>query len=334
MPQSNRRIALRTRPDGPVQESNFVEEACPVPEPGDGQLLLENAFLAIDPAIRQWIGGRGRYLAPIGLGDTVRSVVLGRIVQSNLDGFEPGDWVRALGGWEHFSVVGKRDFPFRAAGGDAPAPTTHLGVLGSAGLAAYFGLFAIGKPASSETVVVSSAAGAVGSIVCQLASHKGCRVVGITGSDEKAAWLRENCGVAATVNHREDKLRSALKTACPDGIDVYFDNVGGETLEAVLWRLNRAGRIVLCGATASYDGTPPTGPANYLCLLEQGGRMEGFMASQFLDRFPEAIGFLAEAIADGRLVYREEFTEGLATAPSALVRVLQGNTMGRMMTRL
>ena len=307
----------------------------PIPALDEGQLLLKNAYLSIDPAIRQWIGGRGRYIAPIGPGDVVRSIVLGQVVESRLPGIGEGDWVRALGAWEEYSVAGKRDFPQRVADGNAPAPTAHLGVLGGAGLAAYFGLFDIGQPKAGETVAVSSAAGSVGSIVCQLARAHGCRVVGITGSDEKAAWLREHCGVAATINYRSGGLRESFKTACPEGVDVYFDNAGGDLLEAALGSLNRGGRIVLCGATANYDSAEvPRGPSNYLCLLEQGGRMEGFMASQFQARFGEAVAFLEAATAEGRLHFQEHFVEGLAQAPASLLQVLHGEVIGRLLVRL
>jgi len=335
VPLVNRQIALRQRPQGPVSESDFIEQTVPVPALDEGQLLLKNAYLSIDPAIRQWIGGRGRYIAPIGPGDAVRSIVLGQVAESRLPGFAEGDWVRALGAWEEYSVVGKRDFPFRIASGDAPAPTAHLGVLGGAGLAAYFGLIEIGNPKSGETVAVSSAAGAVGSIVCQLARNRGCRVVGITGSEEKAAWLREVCGVTATINYHAADLREAFKAACPDGIDIYFDNAGGDLLEAALARLNRGGRVVLCGATASYDSAePPKGPSNYLCLLEQGARMEGFMASQFLPQFGEVVAFLEAAFGQGRLHFQEHTVDGLASAPGALVRVMSGSITGRLLVRV
>lgn len=335
MTLENRRIVLRQRPEGPLQSSDFSEEAGPIPEPEAGELLLENAYLSMDPAIRQWIGGRGQYIQPVGPADTVRSIVLGKVRESRLPGFEPGDWVRALGAWEDFSRIGKRDFPYRAASGGAPPPTETLGVLGSAGLAAYFGLFDIGHPKPGETVVVSSAAGAVGSLVCQLAHHHGCRVVGITSTPEKAAWLHEECGADAAINYRAEDIRNALKTGCPQGIDIYFDNAGGAMLEAALGCLNRGGRIVLCGATATYDSAErPSGPSNYLRLLERGGRMEGFMASQFLPRFGEAHAFLEAALADGRLRYHETIVDGLSHAPDALVKVLRGEVMGRLLVRV
>lgn len=327
-------IVLRRRPEGAVQRSDFESRSCEVQTVPEGTLLLENTHLAIDPAIRQWIGGRGRYIVPIEPNDTVRSVVLGRVVESRLPGYSPGDWVRALGGWETHSLVGPRDFPFRIADGDVPPPTEHLGVLGSAGLAAYFGLFEVGHPHTEETVLVSSAGGAVGSIVCQLARNAGCRVVAIAGSDTKLRWLRGVCPDCITINYRTAELSSVLNSACPKGVDVYFDNVGGALLEAALGRLRRGGRVVLCGATSMYDAPTAGGPANYLCLLEQGARMEGFMASHFSTRFDEAIAYLSQAIAHGRLFYHEEIVDGLEHAPEALRRVLSGEVMGRMVVRL
>jgi NADPH-dependent curcumin reductase CurA len=330
----HRRWVLRARPAGAVSEADFALVAGPIPAPGAGQLLVENTHLSIEPAIRQWIGGRGRYLPPIGPGDTVRSVTLGRVVGGALPGFQTGDWVRVLGGWETHSVVGARDFPQRVEAAHGLPMTAHLGVLGGAGFAAYFGLRDVARAAAGEAVLVSAAAGAVGSIAAQYARVLGCAVTGIAGGEAKCRWLREVAGVGAIDRHGAD-LRGAIGAACPRGVDVFFDTTGGPVLEAALARLARGGRVVICGATAQYDAAEgPRGPANYLCLLEQGARMEGFVASHYAGRFAEAVEVLGNLAASGQVQFQETVAPGLDAAPGALRAVLDGAVAGRMLVAI
>lgn len=334
-PLENRQFHLRRRPRNALSENDFEIRGTPLPTPRTGELLLRNVILGIDPAIRQWIAGRGRYIAPIAPGDPVRAIVLGEVMESALDGFAPGDIVRALGTWGEHSLVSARDFPFRIPSADRAKASEWLGVLGSAGLAAYFGLFAVGRPEPGESVLVSSAAGAVGSIVCQLAKLSGCHVAGVSRSATKREWLLNRLKIDAVVELDGAGTRAKLRAACPDGVDVYFDNVGGEMLEAALHRLNAGGRVVICGATSQYDlAAPPRGPANYLCLMEQGARMEGFLASQFANRFPEAISYLKDKRATGGLLFEETWMTGLESAAAALLKVLRGDVLGRMLVRL
>jgi len=334
MKRNNRQVYLARRPEGPVCEGDFALRSNPVGDPADGEVLLENRFLSIDPAIRQWLAGRARYIQPIAPGGVVRSVVLGKVAASRLAGFGEGDWVRALGGWETYSV-GARDFPSRIPKDLGVPLSYHLGAVGNTGLAALFGLREIGKPQPGETVLVSAAAGAVGSVAGQLARLTGCRAVGTTGADEKCAWLRETCGFDGAINYTTADLRKALKEHCPHGIDVYFDNVGGILLEAALGRLRRGGRVVLCGATSHYNtANPPQGPANYLALLECGGRMEGFLASHFMDRFDAGMRELAELVREKRLHVEEQRWHGLESAPEALCALFDGKTRGKVVVVL
>lgn len=330
----NRQWRLRARPAGPVGPEDFVWSEATRPDPGGGALLIRNTHLSIEPAIRQWIGGRGRYLPPIAAGDTVRSVVLGRVEAGTLDGIGPGDWVRALGGWEDFSVVGPRDFPQRVVPAHGLPMTAHLGPLGGAGFAAYFGLREIARIRPGATVLVGAAAGAVGSIAAQLAREAGCGVAGIAGGAARCQWIASNLGIPAIDRHGPD-LRRAIADRFPRGVDVFFDTTGGAVLEAALTRLARGARVVLCGATAQYDDPEgPRGPANYLCLLEQGARMEGFVASQFADRFPEAVDAIGPLLASGKIVAPVTVVEGLHEAPAALRRVLDGGVIGRLVVAI
>jgi len=335
MPTVNRQIRLKARPNAAVGPEHFVAGESPIPEPAPGEAILRNASLSIDPAIRQWIAGRARYIAPIEPGDTVRSVVLGQVIASRMEGVSEGDWVRALGGWERYSLITAKDFPFVVPEGLGVPLSCHLGVVGNTGMAAYFGLRDIARVKAGESVLVSAAAGSVGSAAAQLAKLAGCRVIGLASSDEKCAWLTESCGIDAAINYKTADLSSALREACPKGIDVYFDNTGGAQLELALSRLRFQGRVVLCGATSQYDmAAPPLGPRNYLALLECSGRMEGLMTGRFVERFPEAMTALAALVREGKLQYREEHVAGLENAPRALASLFDGTACGKILVTL
>lgn len=336
MADTQRHIVLKHRPEGAVKTDDFDLREAPKPECPPNGLVLRNTYLAIDPAIRQWISGRGRYMVPILPGDTVRSVVLGKVVESRMPDVPTGVTVRALGSWSEFSVITQRDFPFVLPRRDGLPQTAHLGVAGNTGLAAYFGLFDVARPRTEETIVISAAAGGVGSVVGQLAREAGCRVVGLAGTEEKRQWLIDACGFDVAEDYHGPDLRARLKQACPGGIDIFFDNVGGPVLETALGLLKRNGRVVICGATAQYDIPPEEihGPANYLALLETGGTMQGFMASHYLSYFPEGLAYLRERILDGRLVYREEIRKGLDKAPEALTTIFNGQAFGRVLVKV
>jgi NADPH-dependent curcumin reductase CurA len=331
----NQQILLRNRPVGAPSLDDFAMAEVAVGEPRAGEVLLKNLYLSIDPAIRGWMSDAKSYLPPIELGAPVRSGTLSQIVRSNANGWPKGEIVQALAAWESYSVVPAERLHGRVRAIEGIPLPSMLSVLGGNGLTAYFGLLDIGQPKEGETVLVSAAAGGVGSIVGQIARIRGCRVVGLTGTDPKCAWLTDELGYDAAVNYKRAELRAALRETCPDGVDVFFDSVGGEILDAALSRLNRRGRVVLCGAISQINATElPPGPSNYLQLLAKSARMEGFTTLDFARRYDEARADLARWIAEGRLRYRDEIVEGLAQAPSHLLRLFTGDHRGKLMIKL
>jgi len=331
----NRQILLKKRPVGVPTTDDFVTAEGSVGAPGPGEVLLKNLYLSIDPAIRGWMSDAKSYLPPIQIGEPIRSGTLSQIVESNADGWPVGQIVQALATWESYSVVPTDRLHGRVKTIEGIPLPSMLSVLGGNGLTAYFGLLEVGRPTEGETVLVSAAAGGVGSIVGQIARIKGCRAVGLTGSDEKCAWLIDELGYHAAVNYKTANLRVALKEVCPKGIDVFFDSVGGEILNTVLTRLNRRGRIVLCGAISQINETElPPGPSNYLQLLAKSARMEGFTTLDFAERYDEARAALAHWIREGKLSHRDEIVEGIEQAPAHLLRLFSGEHRGKLMVKL
>lgn len=335
MTQVNRQILLKRRPVGMPSADDFEIGEGPVGAPGQSEVLLKNLYLSIDPAIRGWMSEARSYLPPIALGEPVRSGTLSQIVESNAEAWPPGEIVQALAAWEAYSVVPTRNLHGKVEPMEGIPLPAMLSVLGGTGLTAYFGLLEVGRPEQGETVVVSAAAGGVGSIVGQIAKIKGCRAVGLTGSDEKCKWLVEELGYDAAINYKTTDLRLALKEACPMGIDVFFDSVGGEILNTILARLARRGRIVLCGAISQINETElPPGPSNYLQLLAKSGRMEGFTTLDFAHRYDEGRADLARWILTGKIRHRDDIVEGLDQAPSHLLRLFTGQHRGKLMVKL
>ncbi len=330
----NRRIILESRPQGIPAPEHFglIEES--VPAPGPGQLLVRNRYLSVDPAQRGWVNAVANYSQPVGLGDVMRAFAVGEVVNSNHPDYAVGEIVTGLLGWQDYALsdgVGLR----RVDPALGPI-STAVGILGINGLSAYFGLLDAGQPKAGETVVVSTAAGAVGSCVGQIAGIRGCRAVGLTGNDDKVARCRDEFGFDAAINYRTtDDLDGALAAACPDGIDVYFDNTGGPILDAVLRRINVGARIVICGtaATANWD-PPPTGPRVERHLLVKRARIQGFLIFDYLDRFDEGQAALSKWIREGRINYREDITDGIENAPSVLAGLYQGRNTGKALIRL
>ncbi len=331
----NRQILLAARPEGAIKTSDFRHGEGPIPQPGENEVLVRNLYLSLDPAMRGWMTDRPSYMPPVALDAPMRGATISRVVASKDPDFAPGDLVRALGGWQDYALVKKEDRLMKIPEG-LPVPLTkHLGVLGITGLTAYFGLLDLGTPQEGETVVVSTAAGAVGSIVGQIAKIKGCRVVGLTGSDEKCAWIRDELGYDVAINYKTENIEKALAAACPDGIDVYFDNVGGEILNACLGRINFKGRVVLCGAITQYNATDmPPGPSNYLNLLIRSARMEGFIVTNYMDRAMEGGMQLAQWMGEGKLKSREDVVDGLENAPKAILRLFDGSNQGKLIVRI
>jgi hypothetical protein len=325
----NHRITLARRPRGEVRDDDFAADDVPLPDLADGEALIRVDHLSIDPTIRTWVSDARSYFPPVAIGEVVRSSGVGRIVASRCDGFAEGDLVYSLPGWQEYAVV--RDDAFSTRLAPDTDPLAMLSVFGGNGVAAYVGILDVGAVQAGETVLVSAAAGATGSIAGQIARLSGCRVVGIAGGPEKCAWLVDEAGFDAAVDHRTDDFVADLKAATPDRVDVYFDNVGGPVLDAALHRLAMGGRVVLCGAVSVYneDHRPP-GPANYLDLITFRGRMEGFNAFDHWDRLDEVVDRLGAWMASGELVRREHIVPGLDRAPEALRMLFEGANLGKL----
>ncbi|MEO1083050.1 MAG: NADP-dependent oxidoreductase [Acidobacteriota bacterium] len=328
----NLQIRLAARPEGLPKATDFNATHDAKPEPGDGEVLVRLIYLSLDPAMRGWMTDRKSYIEPIGLGDVMRGLALGEVTESKADGFAAGDLVSGALGWRQWAVAKPKELQKLPTG--VPLPL-FLGPLGMTGLTAYFGLLDVGAPKAGETVVVSAAAGAVGSVVGQIAKIVGCRTVGIAGGPEKCRQLLEEFGFDAAVDYKNDDVMKALKTACPDGIDVYFDNVGGEILDAALALLNQGARIPLCGAISQYNATEPVpGPYNYLSLLVNRARIEGFIVFDFMKRYPEALEKLGTWVAEGKIQGRYDIVDGLENAPEALLRLFTGANTGKLIVKI
>jgi hypothetical protein len=330
----NAQWRLAARPVGLPKASDweYVEE--PAPEPDDGQFRVELEYVSLDPAMRGWMNEARSYVPPVGIGEVMRAGGIGRVTDSRHPDYAPGELVSGMFGVQRYAAsdggaVRKVDTSV------APAPV-HLGVLGMTGLTAYFGLLDLGRPKPGQTVVVSGAAGAVGSVVGQIARIKGCRTVGIAGGPEKCAWLVEELGFDAAIDYKRGELRAELRRHAPDGVDVYFDNVGGETLDEVLRRIARGARVVICGAISQYNAEQePRGPANYMQLLVQRATMTGFLVFDFAERYAEAIAQLADWRRAGELQSREDVVgAGLEQFPEIFLRLFRGENTGKLILQL
>ena len=330
----NRQWRLAARPSGLPKESDFSWHEEPVAEPGDGELLVRNLYLSLDPANRGWMTGRKTYIDPVGIGDVMFGSTIAVVESSRHQDFQPGEIVSGFLGWQDYALASPRALVKLPP--ELPVPLEdYFAVFGHVGMTAYFGLLDVGRPAEGETLVVSAAAGAVGSLVGQLGKLHGCRVVGIAGSDEKCSWLTAELGFDAAVNYRRDPVAEALAASCPEGIDVYFDNVGGEILEAALSGINDRARIVVCGMISQYNAIePPPGPRNLGNLLIHRARMEGFIVLDYFLRASEAIDALGAWVSEGRLRYRVHVVEGLEEAPAALNYLFDGRNKGKLVIKL
>ncbi|MCW8835592.1 MAG: NADP-dependent oxidoreductase [Rhodospirillales bacterium] len=332
MSEINRQYLLKQRPVGRIKESDFERKDSPVPEPGEGEVLVRNLYLSLDPAMRGWMNEGKSYVPPVQLGEVMRGLTVGRVVRSRDDSFSEGDFVTGILGWQDYAAVPGKQLG-RAV--TEPSLTANLSLMGIAGRTAYFGLLDICDPKAGETVLVSGAAGSVGSIVGQIARIKGCRVIGIAGTDAKCAWLVDELGFDGAVNYKTEDLYKALRAKCPDGVDVFFDNVGGETLDTVLRLINLRARISICGAISTYNATEmPPGPQNIRSLLVNRARMEGFIIFDYADRFAEADAALADWHKDGRLKIAEDIVDGLDEAPRAINRLFDGTNTGKLIVRI
>jgi NADPH-dependent curcumin reductase CurA len=332
---TNHQVRLASRPMGTATRDNWSFTSEPVQEPAAGGVLVKTLALSLDPAMRGWMNDAKSYIPPVGIGEVMRAGGIGRVIASQNPKFAAGDLVYAgLGVQDYLAVPEdqiKRSGMFRIDP-RLGTPNQWLNVLGMPGMTGYFGLLDIGQPKPGETVVVSGAAGAVGQTVGQLAKIKGCRVVGIAGGRAKCDWVVNELGFDACIDYKAGNVKAALKEQCPKGVDVYFDNVGGEILDDVLARLARGARIVICGAISQYNNTTPVqGPKNYLSLLVNRARMEGMVVFDYADRYPVAVAELAGYLKDGRMKSREDVVPGgVERFPEALTKLFTGENFGKL----
>jgi NADPH-dependent curcumin reductase CurA len=325
----NHQFKLAARPVGLPSESDFAYVEDEVPEPADGEVLIKILYISLDPAMRGWMNEGRSYIAPVGIGDVMRALAAGRVIASKHARVQTGDHVTGLLGVQEYATS-SGDAVVKVDTDLAPLPT-YLGTLGMPGLTAYFGLLDIGRPAEGETVVVSGAAGAVGGVVGQIAKLKGARAVGIAGGSQKCEYVVSELGFDACIDYKSQDVSEALRKECPDGIDVYFDNVGGEILDAALTHLRRNARVVICGAISQYNATDGMkGPSNYLSLLVNHASMTGFVFSHYLDRYAEGATEMAAWLAAGKLHAREDVASGFRTFPQTLLRLFSGENTGKL----
>lgn len=333
MTDTTREIRLASRPEGEPVPENFELAEAPLPEPGEGEVLVRNSYLSVDPYMRGRMRDMKSYVPPFQVGEVLQGGAVGQVLASNGADLQEGAWVQSMNGWrEHYTSDGTGLLPVDP--GLAPV-STSLGVLGMPGLTAWYGLTQIGNPEEGETVFVSAAAGAVGSVVGQLARLRGARAVGSAGSPEKVAFLTDELGFDAAFDYKREDLSEALREHCPDGIDVYFDNVGGDHLEAALNRMNTHGRVPLCGMVSTYNSEgPPPAPRNFGALLVKRLTMTGFIISDHFDRYAEFAKEVGGYVAGGELRYRETVVDGIERMPEAFIGLLQGQNTGKMLVRV
>ena len=331
MSRTNRQWVLAKRPSGMVKESDFRWQEVPVPAVPDGHLLVRNLWLSFDPTQRGWMEDRPSYMPPVQIGEPMRAGAIGQVIESKDPSRKPGELVQGLFGWQDYAVAPSA---MLARVPDGVEPTHLLGVLGITGLTAYFGLLDLGQPKAGDVVVVSGAAGATGSVAGQIAKLHGCHVVGIAGGPEKCAWLLREAHFDAAIDYKSENVSKRLGELCPKGIDVVFENVGGEILEASLDHIAVRARVVLCGGISSYNEVEPRGIRNYMRLTIQRARMEGFIVTDYVPRFAEAVKQLAGWVADGRVVHQEDVQHGLENAPKTLLRLFEGRNLGKQILEI
>jgi NADPH-dependent curcumin reductase CurA len=326
MPIINRQVILTSRPDGIPQAEHFAIVATPVPELGDRQFLVRNEFLSVEPAMRGWVSAVANYATPVAIGETMRSFAAGTVIASRHPGYAEGDKVMGMLGWQHYAVSDGSNITRKVIETDLPL-SLSLGVLGLNGVTAYFGLLDLGLPRAGDTVVVSTAAGSVGSAVGQIANLMGCRTIGITGGAAKVKLCRDEFGYDEAIDYKAGNIAEALQAACPRGIDVYFDNTAGAISDAVLAQLAVGARIVICGTASVSNWTPPPqGPRVERHILVKRARMSGFLVFDYAHRYEEAVTRLASWVRDGSLRYREDVLGGIEHAPGAIAELYRART--------
>ena len=333
----NRQWRLASRPVGDIKVSDFEYRQEPIPTPKAGEILIRNIYLSLDPTHRIWMSDRPQYMPPVEIGEVMRGLVLGIVEESKNPNFQRGDLVSGLLGWQDYALITTGNLPYITK---IPQPltvplTAFMAVLSFIGCTAYFGLLDIGKPQAGETLVVSAASGAVGSLVGQIGKIKGCHVVGITSSDEKCRYLLEELGFDAAINYKTADLSAALAASCPHGIDIYFENVGGEILDAVLTQVNLNARIPLCGLISTYNTEEPLpGPYNFSQILMKRVLIKGFIVTDYVSQWDLAFREMGQWIQQGKLKYQQEIVQGLENAPTAILKLFNSEKMGKLIVQI
>ena len=335
MAEVNRQWLLAKRPVGLVKESDFEWREAPLPRVEDGGVLARNLWVSFDPAMRGWMEDRPSYIPPVQIGEVMRAGSFGRVVESRNPEFKVGDFVQGMFGWQDYFATSAPGPMVLTKIPEGIEPRLTLSALGITGLTAYFRLLDLGKPAEGETVVVSGAAGATGSVAAQIARIVGARVIGIAGGPEKCSWLVDRAGLDGAIDYKSEDVDARLRELCPGGVDVYFDNVGGPILESVLAQIAQRARVVLCGGISAYnDVEPPPGPRTLMNLVIQRGRMEGFIVLDYLPRFAEGMAQLKKWVDQGRIVQEEDIQVGLENAPKTFLRLFQGKNLGKQLLKI
>ncbi|HJN46187.1 MAG: NADP-dependent oxidoreductase [Acidobacteria bacterium] len=330
----NRQWRLATRPAGMVEESDFEPHEAPVPKVGDGDYLLRTLYVSVDPAQRGWMNEDPGYMPPVPLGEVMPAATVSQVVESRHPDYPVGAFVFGYFGWQEYALGSRGLMPSQVFVPEHPLPR-YLGVLGGTGLTAYFGLLEVGRAEAGQTVLVSGAAGATGSVAAQIGKITGCRVVGIAGGGQKCAWLTGELGLDAAIDYKSEDVGARLTQTCPDGVDVYFDNVGGAILEAAIAHMAQGGRIACCGMIAGYNAaTPQPGPANLFLLIARRITMTGFLVMDYAARFDEARRDLSAWLADGRLRAREDVQEGFENIPTTFLRLFTGQNIGKQVLKV
>ena len=330
----NRQVRLKSRPSGIPQAEHFEIAEDSVPEPREGQVLVRNIFLSVEPAMRGWVSAVANYSEPVPIGGVMRSFAAGKVVQSKHPDFRPDDYVTGMLGWQDYAAVDAKVIERKVTETDLPL-STSLGVLGLNGITAYFGLLDVGQPKAGETVVVSTAAGAVGSCVGQIAKIKVCRTVGIAGGPEKIRLCRSEFGYDEVIDYKAEDIESSLKKACPRGVDIYYDNTSGKISDAVLRHLNVGARVVICGTASISSWDPfPQGPRVERHLLVKRARMQGFVIFDYADRYDEALRMLTQWVRERLVRYREDILIGIEHAPGAIAGLYSGENFGKRLIKI
>jgi NADPH-dependent curcumin reductase len=330
----NRQWRLVSRPVGSIAESNFEWTQEPVPTLEEGQILVRNIYLSLDPTNRGWLNEGEGYLPPVAIGEVMRGFGIGVVEQSRNAKFPEGTFFQGFLGWQAYAIANGTDLNQLPKDPSIPL-TAYLGLFGFIGMTAYFGLLDIGQPKVGETLVVSGAAGAVGSLVGQIGKIKGCRVVGIAGSEEKCRWLKDELGFDAAIDYKTESVLESLQQHCPDGIDVYFENVGGEILDAVLSLINLRARIALCGLISQYNAIDPVpGPYNLVNTIIKRAKLEGFLVLDYFNRAQEAIADLSHWYVQGKIKYRVDVIDGLENAPRTINKLFDGTNQGKLIIKV